>query len=140
MSIRSVTSVRTVSTNLPQKRSRECSGGIFTASMPTLAKSASNDAVNCPVPDQELEVRGVIAEIHEQVADLPCGPRPVRVRGHAEDMHIPGADLDHEEAVQALQGDRAVHVEEVGRKHRRCLHACLLPSGHLPGRGITPIP
>ena len=42
-------------------------------------------------------------------------------------MHIPGADLDHEEAVQALQGHRAVHVEEVGCKHRRGLRAQELP-------------
>jgi hypothetical protein len=64
------------------------------------------------------QVRGAIAEIQQQVADLLCGPWAVRVRGHAEDMHIPGADLDHEEAVQALQGHRAVHVEEVGRPSR----------------------
>jgi len=61
-----------------------------------------------PVPDQESQVCGAIAEIHQEAADLLCGPRPVRVRGHAEDMHIPGADLDHEEAIQALQGHRAV--------------------------------
>jgi hypothetical protein len=64
-----------------------------------------------------------IADIHQQVADLLRGPRPVRVRGHAEDMHLPGTDLDHEEAVQAQQGHRAVHVEEVSRKHRRGLRA-----------------
>jgi uncharacterized protein (DUF1330 family) len=33
-----------------------------------------------------------------QVADLLCGPRPVRVRGHAEDVYVTGADLDHEQA------------------------------------------
>jgi hypothetical protein len=37
------------------------------------------------------------------------------------------ADLDHEEAVQALQGHRTVHVEEVGRKHRRGLRAQEIP-------------
>jgi len=36
-------------------------------------------------------------------------------------MHIAGADLDHEEAVQALQGHRAVHVEEIGSEQRRGL-------------------
>jgi hypothetical protein len=36
-------------------------------------------------------------------------------------MHIPGADLDHEEEVQAPQVAAQVHVEEVGRKHRRGL-------------------
>jgi hypothetical protein len=46
-------------------------------------------------------------------------------------MHIPGADLDHEEAVQALQGHRAVHVEEVRRKHRRRLRMQELPPGRV---------
>jgi len=42
-------------------------------------------------------------------------------------MHMPGAALDHEQAVQALQGHRAVHVEEVGRKHRRGFRAQEIP-------------
>ena len=29
-----------------------------------------------PVADQEPEVRGAITEIHQEVADLLCGPRP----------------------------------------------------------------
>ena len=80
-----------------------------------------------PVADQESELCGAIAEIYQQVADLLCGPRVVRVRGHAEDMHEPGVDLDHEESLQAPQGHRAVHVEEVGRKHRRGLRAQEIP-------------
>ena len=46
-------------------------------------------------------------------------------------MHIPGADLDHEEAVQALQGHRAVHVEEVGREPGRGLRVQELPPGRV---------
>jgi hypothetical protein len=46
-------------------------------------------------------------------------------------MHIPGVDLDHEEAVQALQGHRAVHVEEVGREHGRSLRVQELPPGRV---------
>jgi hypothetical protein len=34
-----------------------------------------------PVADQEPEVRSTIAEVHQEVADLLRGPRPVRVRG-----------------------------------------------------------
>ena len=65
-----------------------------------------------PVPDQEPEPRGAIAQIHQQVADLLHGPRPVRIRGDPEDVHVARADLHDEKAVQALQGYRAVHVEE----------------------------
>ncbi len=77
------------------------------------------------------QIRGAIAEIHQEAADLLCGPRPVGVRGHAEDMHVPGVDLDHEEAVPALQGHRAVHVEEVGREHRRGLRVQEIPPGRV---------
>jgi hypothetical protein len=73
-----------------------------------------------PVPDQEPEARGALPQIHHEVAGLLSGPRPVRVRGHAEDVHITGAHLDHEKAVQAPQDYRAIHVEEVDREHRRC--------------------
>src|SRR5437764_1036003 len=46
-------------------------------------------AVNCPAisPDQEPEVRGAVPQIHQQVADLLCGPRAIRVRGDPEDVH-----------------------------------------------------
>ena len=59
------------------------------------------------VADQEPEVRGAIAEVHQEIADLLCGPWPVRVRGHAEDVHAAGADLDHEQAVEAPEGSSA---------------------------------
>jgi hypothetical protein len=55
-----------------------------------------------PVADQEPEVRGPITEVHEQIADLLGGPRPVRVRGDPDDVHVAGADLHHEEAIHAL--------------------------------------
>ena len=84
-----------------------------------------------PVADQEPEVCGAITEIHQEVADLLCGPRPVRVRGDPEDVHITGADLDHEQAVQALEGHRAVDVEEIGGEHRRCLGVQELPPGRV---------
>ena len=59
------------------------------------------------------------------------GPRTVRVRGHAQEMHVTGAYLDHEEDVQAAQGDRAAQMEEIAREHRRCLRAQELPPGRL---------
>ncbi len=61
------------------------------------------------VTDKEPEARGTITQIHQQVADLLGGPRPVRVRGDTENVNVPGADLHDEQAVQALQGHRAVH-------------------------------
>jgi hypothetical protein len=41
-----------------------------------------------PVADQVPEVRCAIAQVHQQVADLLRGPRPVRVRRDAEDVHV----------------------------------------------------
>ena len=101
--------------------------------MPTLASAASNDSVNWPraVADQEPEVGGAVAEVHQQVADLLGGPRAVRVRGHAEDVHVAGADFHHEEAVQALEGHCAVHVEEVDGEHRGGLCVQELPPGRI---------
>jgi hypothetical protein len=43
--------------------------------------------------------------------------RPVRVRGDPENAHVTGAGLDHEQAAQAPQGHRAIHVEEIGGEH-----------------------
>ena len=76
-----------------------------------------------PVTDQVAEVRGAVTEVHQEVAGLLRGPGPVRVGGDAKDVHGPGADLDDEQAVQALQGNGAVDVEEVGREYRGCLGA-----------------
>jgi hypothetical protein len=89
--------------------------------MPALTRTASNDAVNCPGPvaGQEPEACGAVAEIHQEIADLLGGPRPVRVRGDSGNVHVAGADLDDEQAIQAPERHGAVHVEEVHGKHRR---------------------
>jgi len=84
-----------------------------------------------PVADQESEICGAIAEIHQEVPDLLCGPRPVRVRGHAENVQVAAADFDDEQAVQALEGNCAVDVEEVGGEHRRCLGMQKRPPGRV---------
>jgi hypothetical protein len=84
-----------------------------------------------PVADQEAEVRGAIAEVHQEIADLLGGPRPVRIRGDPEDVNVAGADLDDEQAVQALQRDRAVNVEEVRGEHGRGLGVQELPPAHV---------
>jgi hypothetical protein len=97
--------------------------------MPALARTASKDSVNCPARSRTRNRKSVAWSLrfHQEVADLLRGPRPVRVGGHAEDVHGAGADLDHEEAVQAVEGHRAVHVEEVGGKHCRSLGRQELP-------------
>jgi hypothetical protein len=97
--------------------------------MPALARTAPGGFGELPgsVADQEPEVRGAVAEVHQEIADLLRGPRPVRVGGDPEDVHVAGADLNHEEAVQAVEGHRAVHVEEVGGQHCRGLGAQELP-------------
>ena len=74
-----------------------------------------------PVPDQEPEAGGAVTQVHQEVADLLDSPGPVRVRGDTEDMHITAAYLHDEQAVQALQGQRAIHVEKVRGEHRGCL-------------------
>jgi hypothetical protein len=87
-----------------------------------------------PVADQEPEIRGPVTEIHQEIADLLRGPQPVRVCGDPEDVHVAGADFHHEQAVQALEGHCAVHVEEVRGKHRRGLRVQELPPGRV---GVT---
>jgi hypothetical protein len=49
-----------------------------------------------PVANQEPEARGAVTEIQEEITGLLGGPRPVRVRGDPENVHVAGADLDHE--------------------------------------------
>ena len=84
-----------------------------------------------PVADQEPEVRGPVTEVHQEIPDLLRGPRRVRVRGDPQDVHVAVADLHHEQAVQALEGHRAVHVKEVDGKHRRGLRAEELPPARI---------
>jgi hypothetical protein len=80
-----------------------------------------------PVADQEPETCGAISQVYQHVADLLCGPGPFRVRGDPEDVHVAGTDFHDEQAIQALQGQGAVHVEEIGGEHRRCLRMQELP-------------
>ena len=70
-----------------------------------------------PVTDQEPEARGAVTEIHQEIADLLGCPRPVRVRGHPEDVYVTGTDLHDEQAVQTPEGHCAVHVKVPGRVH-----------------------
>ena len=79
---------------------------------------------------QEPEPAGTVAEIHEQVAGLLGGPGAGGVGGDAQDVHAPGADLHHEQDVQAPE-EHGVNVQEIARQDPGCLGGQELP----PGRG-----
>ena len=54
------------------------------------------------------------------------GPRPIRVGGDAEDVHVPGLDFQGEQHVDPEEG-HGVDVEEVDRERRGRLGAQELP-------------
>jgi len=64
------------------------------------------------VADQELEVAGAFAEVHEQVAGLLRGPSSGGAGGDAQDVHAPGLDIHHEQDVQTSE-EHGVNMEEV---------------------------
>jgi hypothetical protein len=74
-----------------------------------------------PVADQEPEVGGAVAEVHYEVAGLLGGPPAVGMGGDPEDVYVTALDLDHKQAVEALQRQGAVDVEEIGGEHGRGL-------------------
>jgi hypothetical protein len=80
------------------------------------------------VADEELELAGAFAEVHEQVAGLLGGPCPGGVRGDTQDVHPAGLDFYHEEHVQALE-EHGVDVEEVTCQDSGCLGGEELPPG-----------
>jgi hypothetical protein len=84
-----------------------------------------------PITDQEPEVRSAITQIHQEVADLLDCPQAIGIGGYSEDVHVTATDLQDEQAIQALEGHRAVHVEEVGGEHRRCLSVQELQPGRV---------
>jgi len=76
-------------------------------------------SVNCPARSRtrNRKVRGRDQpRIYQEIADLLGGPRPVRVRGHAEDVHVAGADLDHEES---STGRRRVTAQSTWERNRQ---------------------
>ena len=90
---------------------------------PAPARTASKAAVNCPARSRTRN-RNSAARSPRSITRLRIccvAHGPVWVRGDPEDVDETGADLNHEQAVQAPHGHRAVHVEEIGGEHRRCL-------------------
>src|SRR5258706_9280364 len=107
MSMRSVTSLRAVRTNLSAWAfARGVRGGILQTVMPASASTASKAAVNCPARSR-MRTLNCSARSPRSMSKIPGlldGPGPIRVGGDAEVVHVAAADLEHEGHVQALQG------------------------------------
>jgi hypothetical protein len=69
------------------------------------------------VADQELELIGVIAEVHEQVAGLLGDPGCGGVGGDAGDVDAAAVVLDHDQDVEPAE-EHGVDVGEVDREDR----------------------
>ena len=54
------------------------------------------------VPDREAEGPGPVTEVHEEIPGLLGRPGANRV-GHAEQVHMAGGDLHHEQDVGAFR-------------------------------------
>jgi hypothetical protein len=70
----------------------------------------------------------MIVEVHDQVPGDLSHPRPGRMLGDTEQVNPPGADLDHEQDLEALQGN-GVDAEEVACQDSGCLGAQEVPPG-----------
>ncbi len=137
LSIGPVTSVRAVSTNRSATASaRGLRGGIFTAWVPGVARTAPDESVNCPARPRtrKRESAARSPEVREEVADLPGGPRAVRMGGDPGGTNGAGAGFGDEQAVPALQRQRAAGREEIGGGHGRRLGVRELPPGRV---GVT---
>ena len=89
----------------------------------------------CPIGDGAAEVEepkpgGMVAEVHDEVADLLRCPRPVGICGDAQDVQAAVTDLEREQDIEPPQCHRAVDVEEVAREYVSGLGAQeLTPTG-----------
>ena len=64
----------------------------FTTSIPRWHRVECLSELPGLVPDQEPESGSPLPQVHQQVPRLLHRPRAVRVRGHAEDIYISGAN------------------------------------------------
>jgi len=93
--------------------------GVRMIRMSVPVKTASNVAVNfvVPVADQEQELVGAFAEVHQEVAGLLGHPGPGGMGGDPGEVYAATAVLDHQQDVQAAEED-GVDVGEVDGKDR----------------------
>ena len=68
-----------------------------------------------PIADQEPELLGAVAEVHQQVAGLLGDPGVGGLGGDPGDVRRATVVFDHEEDVEAAQ-EHGVDVDEVDRK------------------------
>src|SRR5437764_4341387 len=123
--MRSVSWVLLVRTDRSAKQvARGHRGGILTTWMPTSARTASNDAVNCPARSRTRNRTWVMRSPRSMTRLRTCWvvhwPLGFVV---AQQVHGSAGDLQDEKHVDPSQRHRAVHVEEVTRQHGRCLSA-----------------
>src|SRR5690349_1163257 len=114
MSIRSVTSVRTVKYEAfgEAVRPRTTRRDLDHLDARILRHGVERGReLPSTVADEEPKLRGAVAEIHHEVAGLLGGPGPVGTPGHAEHVQVAVADLECEQDVEPPQGERAVDVE-----------------------------
>ena len=112
--------------------------GVRMIRMSAPMKTASNGGeFAVPVADQEPELIGVFAEVHEQVAGLLGDPGPGGVCGDPGQVHAATLVLDHDEDVEAAQ-EHGVDVGEGDREDRVGLGGQELSPGRPPPsrRGI----
>ena len=81
-----------------------------------------------PVADQEPELLGAVAEVHEQVAGLLGDPGAGGMGGDPGEVYAAAAVLDHDQDVEAAQED-GVDVGEVDREDRLGLRGQELAPG-----------
>ena len=95
--------------------------------------------LSIPVPDQELQAAGALAEVHDGVPGLLHRPGGGRVGGDAGQVHAPIVVLDKKQHVEPAQED-GVDAEEVSRGDRLGLRGQeLLPAdGCARGAGSIP--
>ena len=74
----------------------------MTTSMPTSANTGVERGreLSGPIADQQPEPCDVHAKVHHEVAGLLGSPGPVGMRGHAQDVQVAVAYLEHEQDVE----------------------------------------
>src|SRR6266508_1810878 len=111
ISMRSVTSLRTVSTNLSAYAfALGLRGGILHTVMPASASTASNVLVNWPAWSRTRTVNWSARSPRSMSRFLAVGRSTARPGCDAEDVRVAAGDLQYEAHVPALQREGAVDV------------------------------
>jgi hypothetical protein len=119
INVQSRHSLRTVRTHRSAYAfARGARGGIFTASIPAAANTASNAEVNLVsrVANQEPELVHPLVEVHQQVAGLLSHLCPGRLGGDPGQVDPPSLHLDNEHHIQPGQGNGLDREEVAGQK------------------------